>query len=91
MQIFRAVAGYSFGRADIVRRAMSKKKADVLEKERKEFLSGAEANGIEREKAEQLFNDMLSFASYAFNKAHAVAYGILSYRTAYLKANHPRE
>ena len=91
MQIFRAVAGYSFGRADIVRRAMSKKKADVLEKERQEFLCGAEANGIEREKAEQLFNDMLSFASYAFNKAHAVAYGILSYRTAYLKANHPRE
>lgn len=91
MQIFRAVAGYSFGRADIVRRAMSKKKADVLERERAEFLAGAEKNGYAREDAEQLFNDMLSFASYAFNKAHAVAYGILSYRTAYLKANYPRE
>ena len=91
MQIFRAVAGYSFGRADIVRRAMSKKKADVLERERAEFLRGAQENGTSREDAEQLFNDMLSFASYAFNKAHAVAYGILSYRTAYLKANYPRE
>jgi len=91
MQIFRAVAGYSFGRADIVRRAMAKKKADVLEKERAQFLAGAEQNGYSRDAAEQLFNDMLSFASYAFNKAHAVAYGILSYRTAYLKANYPRE
>ena len=91
MSIFRKVAGYSFGHADIVRRAMSKKKADVLEAERADFLDGAEKNGISREIANKLFDDMSDFANYAFNKSHAASYALISYRTAYLKAHHPRE
>ncbi len=91
MSIFRTVAGYSFGHADIVRRAMSKKKADVLEAERESFLSGAEANGIDRSVAGELFDGMSDFANYAFNKSHAAAYALISYRTAYLKAHYPRE
>jgi DNA polymerase-3 subunit alpha len=91
MNIFRTVAGFSFGRADIVRRAMSKKKASALAAERDNFINGAEERGIEREIAEQLFEDMSSFASYAFNKSHAAAYAMLSFRTAYLKAHYPRE
>ena len=91
MNIFRTVAGYSFGHADIVRRAMSKKKADVLEAEREDFLAGAEKNGISREIANTLFDDMADFANYAFNKSHAASYALISYRTAYLKAHHPRE
>ena len=91
MNIFRTVAGFSFGRADIVRRAMSKKKASALAAERDNFINGAAERGVEREIAEQLFEDMSSFASYAFNKSHAAAYAMLSFRTAYLKAHHPRE
>ncbi len=91
MQILREVAGYTFGHADIVRRAMSKKKHDVMEAEREAFLSGAEARGIERDKASKLFDDIASFANYAFNKSHAAAYAILSFRTAYLKAHYPEE
>ena len=91
MSIFRTVAGYSFGHADIVRRAMSKKKADVLEAEREHFLAGAEKNGIERKVANKLFDDMADFANYAFNKSHAASYALISYRTAYLKAHHSRE
>ena len=91
MKIFRTVAGFSFGRADIVRRAMSKKKASALAAERDNFINGAAERGVEREVAEQLFEDMSSFASYAFNKSHAAAYAMLSFRTAYLKAHHPRE
>ncbi len=91
MNIFRTVAGYSFGHADIVRRAMSKKKADVLEAERADFLTGAEKNGVSREVANALFDDMSDFANYAFNKSHAASYALISYRTAYLKAHHPRE
>jgi DNA polymerase-3 subunit alpha len=91
MNIFRTVAGYSFGHADIVRRAMSKKKADVLEAEREDFLTGAEGNGIDRQTAGALFDDMSDFANYAFNKSHAAAYALISYRTAYLKAHYPRE
>ena len=91
MSIFRTVAGYSFGHADIVRRAMSKKKADVLEAERESFLAGAEKNGISKEIANTLFDDMADFANYAFNKSHAASYALISYRTAYLKAHHPRE
>ena len=91
MQIFREVAGYTFGHADIVRRAMSKKKQGVMEAERESFLSGAEARGIDREKANRLFDDMASFANYAFNKSHAAAYGLISFRTAYLKAHYPQE
>lgn len=91
MNIFRTLAGFSFGRADIVRRAMSKKKASALAAERDNFIDGAAERGIERETAERLFEDMSSFASYAFNKSHAAAYAMLSFRTAYLKAHYPRE
>ncbi len=91
MSIFREVAGFTFGHADIVRRAMSKKKASVLMAERDGFIDGAEKNGISREDAAELFEDMTDFANYAFNKSHAAAYGIISYRTAYLKAHYPRQ
>lgn len=89
MSIFRVMAGYTYGHADIVRRAMSKKKASVLEAERADFVAGAEKNGMTHAEAEQLFDDMGSFANYAFNKSHAAAYALISYRTAYLKAHHP--
>ncbi len=91
MSIFRLVAGYTFGHADIVRRAMSKKKHAVLEAEREAFISGAGERGVDTVKAEKLFDDMISFANYAFNKSHAAAYSIISYRTAYLKAHYPKE
>ena len=91
MSIFRTVAGYTYGHADIVRRAMSKKKASVLEAEREQFISGAAEKGIDKSKAEKLFDDMASFANYAFNKAHAAAYSVISYRTAYLKAHYTAE
>ena len=91
MQIFSKVAGYSYGRADIVRRAMSKKKLDELMKEKEIFIEGAIKNGVDRAVATELFDDMESFAKYAFNKSHAAAYAFISYRTAYLKANYPRE
>ncbi len=89
MSIFRVMAGYTYGHADIVRRAMSKKKASVLEAERADFVAGAEGNGMTHDEAEKLFDDMGSFANYAFNKSHAAAYALISYRTAYLKAHHP--
>lgn len=89
MQIFRALAGYSLARADLVRRAMSKKKADVLEAERERFLSGCAQNGIEEALAGKIFDDMASFANYAFNKSHATAYAVTTYRTAYLKKHYP--
>ena len=91
MQICRQLAGYSYGRADLVRRAMAKKKHDVMEKERESFLDGAEQNGIDRKIANEIFDEMSSFASYAFNKSHAAAYAELAYRTAYLKCHYPRE
>ncbi len=91
MSIFRQVAGYTYGHADIVRRAMSKKKADVLMSERTSFLEGAAKNGIDSATAEKLFDDMSTFANYAFNKSHAAAYAIISYRTAYLKAHYTCE
>ena len=91
MSIFRIVAGYTFGHADIVRRAMSKKKHDVLLSERSSFIDGARERGVDTSKAEKLFDDMISFANYAFNKSHAAAYSIISYRTAYLKAHYPHE
>ncbi len=103
MEIFRKLAGYSFGRADIVRRAMSKKKKDVMEKERQAFLygskkedgtvecEGALARGISEAQANRIFDDMDKFAEYAFNKSHAAAYAVLSYRTAYLKCKYPKE
>ncbi len=89
MSIFREIAGYTFGHADVVRRAMSKKKAAVLLAERETFVTGAEARGIDREAASTLFSDMESFANYAFNKSHAAAYAMISYRTAYLKCHYP--
>ncbi len=89
MSIFRVMAGYTYGHADIVRRAMSKKKASVLEAERTDFVAGAVQNGMTHTEAEALFDDMGSFANYAFNKSHAAAYALISYRTAYLKAHHP--
>ena len=91
MSIFRTVAGFTFGHADVVRRAMSKKKAAVLMAERDGFIAGAEKNGIDGDTAAELFEDMTDFANYAFNKSHAAAYGIISYRTAYLKAHYPRQ
>ena len=91
MQIFRTLAGYSLGRADIVRRAMSKKKHKVLEAERTFFCDGCAKNGISQNIANEIFDDMSSFASYAFNKSHAAAYALVAYRTAYLKAYYPCE
>lgn len=103
MQICREVAGFSFGHADIIRRAMSKKKSGVMEKERNAFIfgekdengklicEGAVANGVSEENAIKIFDDMASFASYAFAKGHATAYAYLSYRTAYLKCHYPCE
>ncbi len=91
MSIFRVIAGYTYGHADIVRRAMSKKKGDVLQAERESFLAGASANGVDGDVAQKLFDDMASFANYAFNKSHAAAYAVISYRTAYLKAHYPCE
>ncbi len=103
MEVFRALAGYSFGRADIVRRAMAKKKHAVMEREREFFLygetdengniicEGAVKRGVPEEAAKQIFDDMSSFSSYAFNKAHACAYSFVAYRTAYLKCHYPAE
>ncbi|MBQ8447780.1 MAG: DNA polymerase III subunit alpha [Clostridia bacterium] len=103
MQICRTLAGFSFGRADIVRRAMSKKKSGEMEKEHEAFIygekdaegrticTGALAAGLSLEDAEEIFSDMADFAKYAFNKSHATAYAYLSYRTAYLKAHYPCE
>lgn len=91
MQIFRELAGYSYGRADIVRRAMSKKKLDVMERERSTFINGCEKNGIDRGVADAVFNQMADFAKYAFNKSHAACYALVAYRTAYLKCYYPAE
>lgn len=103
MQVFRKLAGYSYGRADIVRRAMSKKKRDVMENERNIFINGlkdADGNtvidgavkrGIDAKTADDVFSDMISFASYGFNKSHTAAYGLIAYQTAYLKIHYPRE
>lgn len=91
MQIFRALAGYSYGRADIVRRAMAKKKHVEMEKERVTFIEGCKKNGIPADDANALFDSMSSFAYYAFNKSHAAAYAVVAYRTAYLKCHYPKE
>lgn len=91
MQIFRSLAGYSFGRADIVRRAMSKKKHDVMEKERSTFVLGCQKNNIPSEVANGIFDRMSDFASYAFNKSHAACYALVAYRCAYLKTYCPAQ
>ena len=91
MQICRLLAGYSYAHADLVRRAMSKKKASAMQAERDGFIFGCVERGISSTDAEQIFDEMASFANYAFNKSHATAYGIISYRTAYLKAHYPAQ
>ena len=91
MQIFRELAGYSYGRADIVRRAMSKKKVDVMNKERDVFIKGAKARGITENIANKIFDEMSDFAKYAFNKSHAACYAVVAYQTAYLKTYYPHE
>ena len=103
MQICRELAGYSYGRADIVRRAMSKKKHDVMLRERDSFVNGAVdengnilcegavRRGVPAGVANEIFDEMISFASYAFNKAHAAAYAFVAYRTAWLKCHYPCE
>ena len=103
MQIVRDLAGYSLGRADLVRRAMGKKKLDVMAKEREIFINGqvnedgtidvpgCVRNGIDAQSADKIFDEMSEFAKYAFNKSHAAAYAVVSYRTAYLKAYYKEE
>ncbi len=91
MQICRLLAGYSYAHADLVRRAMSKKKASAMQAESEAFISGCLERGISAENAMEIFDDMVSFANYAFNKSHATAYGVISYRTAYLKAHYPAQ
>lgn len=103
MQIVRDLAGYSYGRSDLVRRAMSKKKMSVMLEEKEYFINGkldengeveipgCIRNGISRAAAEAIFDDMVSFAQYAFNKSHAAAYGVVAYETGYLKKHYPVE
>lgn len=91
MEICRKMAGYSYGRADLVRRAMAKKKHAVMEKERTVFVEGAVANGVSAETANSVFDEMAGFASYAFNKSHAAAYSVVAFQTAYLKCHYYKE
>ena len=99
IQIFRQLAGFSLGQADMIRRAMSKKKHKVIDAERIAFvhgdsergIAGAVANGVPEDVANSIYDEILDFASYAFNKAHAVSYAIVTYRTAYMKRHYPRQ
>jgi DNA polymerase-3 subunit alpha len=99
MQIVRELAGYTMGRSDLVRRAMSKKKTSVMEKERQNFVygnpeeevTGCISNGIDEKTANQIYDEMIDFAKYAFNKSHAAAYAVVSYQTAFLKYYYPQE
>jgi DNA polymerase-3 subunit alpha len=91
MQIARELAGYSLGQADLLRRAMGKKKAEEMAAHRDSFVKGATANHIAAQKAESIFDLMAKFAEYGFNKSHSAAYAILTYQTAYLKAHYPAE
>ncbi len=99
MQIVQALAGYTLGRSDLLRRAMSKKKGDVMQKERQIFVYGDEAtgvpgcikNGIDEKTANKIYDEMIDFAKYAFNKSHAAAYAVVSYQTAFLKYYYPVE
>ena len=99
MQIVRDLAGYTLGRSDLLRRAMSKKKGDVMQKERQNFVygnpeenvPGCIANGIDEKTANQIYDEMIDFAKYAFNKSHAVAYAVVAYQTAWLKYYYPVE
>ncbi len=91
MQVAQEIAGYSLGRADLLRRAMGKKKLEVLAKEEVPFIEGAVARGYTKEKAKEIFDILVPFAGYGFNKSHAAAYAILAYQTAWLKANYTAE
>ncbi|WP_300036120.1 DNA polymerase III subunit alpha [uncultured Roseobacter sp.] len=91
MQIAQVMAGYSLGGADLLRRAMGKKIAEEMAKERPKFEMGAVANGVDKDKAREVFDLLEKFANYGFNKSHAAAYAVVSYQTAWLKANHPVE
>src|SRR5438552_1939513 len=91
MQIAQVLGGYSLGRADLLRRAMGKKKADLMAKERGGFVEGCEKNGVEVKLATDLFDTMEQFAAYSFNKSHSTAYGLITYQTAWLKAHYPLE
>ncbi len=91
MQIAQILSGYSLGEADLLRRAMGKKKKEEMDKQKVRFLEGAEAKGVSREKASYIFELVAEFAGYGFNKSHAAAYAAIAYRTGYLKANYPVE
>lgn len=91
MQIAQALAGYSLGQADLLRRAMGKKKAEVMAKERDGFVEGATKNGVDPALSNQLFDTMSEFAAYCFNRSHSAAYALVAYQTAYLKAHYPVE
>lgn len=98
-EIFKQLAGYSYGQADLVRRAMSKKREVDLEEERQSFIygdderaiAGCVKNGISEENADALFSQLKEFVGYAFNKSHAACYGVVSYQTAWLKYHYPLE
>ena len=91
MRMAQDLAGYSLGQADLLRRAMGKKKADEMQKQKETFIDGATKNGVSQRIAEKLFAQMLQFAEYCFNKSHSMAYAYITYQTAYLKANYPVE
>ncbi len=91
MQIAQVLGGYSLGRADLLRRAMGKKKADLMAQERSGFVEGCAKNGVDVRLATELFDTMEQFAAYSFNKSHSAAYGLITYQTAWLKAHHPVE
>ncbi|MBL8968537.1 MAG: DNA polymerase III subunit alpha, partial [Spirochaetaceae bacterium] len=91
MQVAQRIGGYSLGQADLLRRAMGKKKLEVMQKEKEKFVKSAAANGFKAEDADRIFEILIPFAGYGFNKSHAAAYSVVAYRTAYLKANFPAE
>lgn len=91
MRIAQIIAGYSLGAADILRRAMGKKKMDIMEKEKPKFLKGAKKNGFDTKESERLWDKLVQFANYGFNKAHSASYATIAYWTAYLKAHYPLE
>ncbi len=91
MQIAQGLAGYSLGGADLLRRAMGKKKAEEMQKQKATFIEGAEKKGVSAQQAEAIFNEIEGFASYGFNKSHSAAYALITYQTAYLKAHYPTE
>jgi DNA polymerase-3 subunit alpha len=91
MQVAQRIGGYSLGQADLLRRAMGKKKHEVMVKEKEKFIEGAVKNGFKSEDADRIFEILIPFAGYGFNKSHAAAYSVVAYRTAYLKANYPAE